>query len=792
MSSGQPTQDAFEMDCGRWCSEDLRIHLCLKAEKGELSKLNLRGNSLRRRLPGMSLMFLLPLVLLPIQIGVVQAEAFADPIGDLFDRDGKPVTAEPYLDIVEVELTRSGTEYNARIKVNGPLPSSLGDPSIFLEWDLLVDIDQNRETHPWSWGLLDNGIGVDMLIRLRLGPSGNAYRADVYNEATTKSVSIGFKVDGATVQLKFDDTSLRVVSKAFDLVFATRKYGNYSFRAGAALALDKAPNQGSFTFTDGRMSLTSPFKVEHRYEGPIIDAHAVPDITTSRWMVDTLESYHRAGVDKVIFRDEDGVLEAHRLRPTEIIPSLRVPYMNRTEAIKAVEAALKRGFLWVGEVSLRHRSATWYQGKNIPADDPVALQIYDLCARYQVPITIHHDNDVYKEAYEELERAVERSPNCIILFHGWGFPQSFTQFLEGLVIRHPNLYIEIAGLLERDLGPGKQGFNGYTYRDLFAYPDGMIKEEWRIFFEKYPERIVNGFDFYAESVYTFENIKIRVDYFRNLFGQINEKAAERINYKNVEDLLAKRICLMNVSLSSESVKVGDMLTVTARLWSMAASPISNETVTFSLEGSDGRTTALGESKTDRAGFAVLNCTVNVGGGSYSVVASHPESGSCAYRSSRSKLTVNQPITTASVSTASTTTTEPQKKCIIATAAFGSELAPEVQALRTFRDSTVMSTQSGRAFMTVFNNWYYSFSPQVANALSENHLLRDVVKTSLYPLIGVLSIPASIQSVLPFNPELATVMAGLVASTLIGLVYLFPAMLLISTLLPSCLRSRRNR
>jgi len=131
----------------------------------------------------------------------------------------------------------------------------------------------------------------------------------------------------------------------------------------------------------------------------------------------------------------------------------------------------------------------------------------------------------------------------------------------------------------------------------------------------------------------------------------------------------------------------------------------------------------------------------------------------------------------------TTTTEPQKKCIIASVAYGSELAPEVQSLRTFRDSIVTSTQSGRAFMSVFNKWYYSFSTQVANAISGNPPLRDAVKTSLYPLIGVLSASANIQSTLAINPELATVMTGLVASALMGLVYLFQPMLLVSTLMP---------
>ena len=49
-------------------------------------------------------------------------------------------------------------------------------------------------------------------------------------------------------------------------------------------------------------------------------------------------------------------------------------------------------------------------------------------------------------------------------------------------------------------------------------------------------------------------------------------------------------------------------------------------------------------------------------------------------------------------------------CLIATATFGSELAPQVQQLRELRDNTILETSSGMAFMTTFNQFYYSFSP----------------------------------------------------------------------------------
>ena len=53
-------------------------------------------------------------------------------------------------------------------------------------------------------------------------------------------------------------------------------------------------------------------------------------------------------------------------------------------------------------------------------------------------------------------------------------------------------------------------------------------------------------------------------------------------------------------------------------------------------------------------------------------------------------------------------------CLIATATFGSELAPEVQKLREIRDNSLLQTESGEKFMNSFNDFYYSFSPIVAD------------------------------------------------------------------------------
>ena len=78
-------------------------------------------------------------------------------------------------------------------------------------------------------------------------------------------------------------------------------------------------------------------------------------------------------------------------------------------------------------------------------------------------------------------------------------------------------------------------------------------------------------------------------------------------------------------------------------------------------------------------------------------------------------------------------------CLIATAAFDSEMAPQVQFLREIRDNTVLQTEYGSTFMTGFNQFYYSFSPAVADYERENIVFKEVVKISLTPLLASLTL-----------------------------------------------------
>ena len=78
-------------------------------------------------------------------------------------------------------------------------------------------------------------------------------------------------------------------------------------------------------------------------------------------------------------------------------------------------------------------------------------------------------------------------------------------------------------------------------------------------------------------------------------------------------------------------------------------------------------------------------------------------------------------------------------CLIATATYGSELAPEVQKLRELRDNSLLGTESGTSFMNIFNDVYYSFSPYIADYEREHPIFKEMVKLAITPMITSLSL-----------------------------------------------------
>lgn len=71
-----------------------------------------------------------------------------------------------------------------------------------------------------------------------------------------------------------------------------------------------------------------------------------------------------------------------------------------------------------------------------------------------------------------------------------------------------------------------------------------------------------------------------------------------------------------------------------------------------------------------------------------------------------------------------------KSCFISTAAFGSDMAPEVQTFRNFRDEYLLTSTLGRQYVKL----YYKLSPPFAELIANNELLKAAVRSLLLPLL----------------------------------------------------------
>jgi hypothetical protein len=74
-------------------------------------------------------------------------------------------------------------------------------------------------------------------------------------------------------------------------------------------------------------------------------------------------------------------------------------------------------------------------------------------------------------------------------------------------------------------------------------------------------------------------------------------------------------------------------------------------------------------------------------------------------------------------------------CFIATAAYGTAMAEEVQILRRFRDEYLLANAAGQALVDL----YHRFSPPIANFISDHPNMRRILRVQLVPVVTMCRI-----------------------------------------------------
>jgi len=139
--------------------------------------------------------------------------------------------------------------------------------------------------------------------------------------------------------------------------------------------------------------------------------------------------------------------------------------------------------------------------------------------------------------------------------------------------------------------------------------------------------------------------------------------------------------------------------------------------------------------------------------------------------------ITWPSTTTSTSTWTTLATVKGTAvpyCPVSYVTGGSPLEPYANFLRSFRDNDIMNTTAGREFMLTFNTWYYSWAPSLSYSAATSPWIFKAVQFGVYPLIGILYASYySYSAVAPISTEAGAIFAGIVAASLMGVVYLAP-------------------
>lgn len=251
-----------------------------------------------------------------------------------------------------------------------------------------------------------------------------------------------------------------------------------------------------------------------------------------------VSSMSAAGIHRIVLfplrdvSDSGDVLDAYHKYPHYIIP-FRGPDgldLEGPSSLDLIRADLDTGLFWgLGEIVTRHG----FYGIDIPATHTVMLDLWDLAAEYDIPVTFHtgtrpwgeDQTDIPAEWLAEFEEALNQSPSTTFIWAHCG--PSRPDVLRGMLDRHPNLYADISAL--------NPVFHEMKGRE--PPPELLIDgPEWTQLLEEYSDRFLFGTDVHVLEHYV--NPSALLAYVRDeVFSRLSDEAVDAISHENAEGLL---------------------------------------------------------------------------------------------------------------------------------------------------------------------------------------------------------------------------------------------------------------
>lgn len=244
---------------------------------------------------------------------------------------------------------------------------------------------------------------------------------------------------------------------------------------------------------------------------PMIDAHAhytLPDsrVFTPDALVTKMDA---AGVTRLVVTSQPPALAQtlYRHAPTRILPLLgiydhgfgKARWVHDATLPARVEAALDEGH-WVGLGELHLFAADVQQ--------PVFETLVKLAAERNLVLLLHGDPEIVLHAYSI-------APGVRILWAHLGTdPRPET--LEPLLAQYPQLWIDT------------------SVRDERIAPDGQLRPEWRVLFERHPTRFVVAVDTF--STHRWQHYGEVVDAIRHWAGSLPPELQRRLLHDNAAQL----------------------------------------------------------------------------------------------------------------------------------------------------------------------------------------------------------------------------------------------------------------